>query len=376
MSQEPDAETHEREVRRNRRRKNFPKANDANIRVVCNEIADDLSKNWRFKLHVGGLVVGSFVALVAAIAGIVGWSVSATLTRERQTFEDNAKKEIGTAKEAIERRIAIEFEKENVQKTVELAAAAEAERLLAKTVDPRIQQFEKILNEASSEAERRAKDLKEVVKRTEEDASSIESLRGELARLKQRNDLTALADTAISNGDVTAYRQLEAIVASNDGKENKAAALSELFRVYNAYSLFSGVKRTAAISVDAHAINPKKNKEEDLDADDLLPLLKEEKTPLFRVKIGELLAPKLKQGSFKTAEILADALRTETSLEGFKVIGALLSQVTNHPADGKLDKRELLKWCTENRDQLRKADTDATPTPTPSPVASATSSPN
>src|SRR5437764_815113 len=139
MSQESDPETDQRQFRRKRRRKNFPKANDPNIRVVCNEIADELSKNWRFKLHVSGTVIASFIALVAAIAGIVGWSMSATLTRERHTFEDNAKKEIGTAKEAIEHQIAIEFEKENVQKTVELAAASEAERLLAKTVDPRIQ---------------------------------------------------------------------------------------------------------------------------------------------------------------------------------------------------------------------------------------------
>jgi hypothetical protein len=116
------------------RESNFPDASQANFRVACNEVAEQLSKNWRFRLHVGGLVVTALFLLAAAIGGIVGLSISATLVSERQRFQEEAKREIGTAKQAVEAEITQELKKENVQKTMEVAAGKEAAALLAKSV--------------------------------------------------------------------------------------------------------------------------------------------------------------------------------------------------------------------------------------------------
>jgi len=174
-----------------------------------------------------------------------------------------------------------------------------------------------------------------------------------------------LADVAISQGDVEAYRKLERITTSLESDEARNAALAELFRVYQAYSIFSGVSRTAGIQLNVPAINSHKSKEEELDVDELVPML-EEAEPLARAKVAQLISkkgPKLK--SFKTSEAVYKALKKETHLEAYKVLGGLLAQVTGQEAGGKLDKREIIDWYEKNRDRLRKEDSDVTPAPSP-----------
>jgi hypothetical protein len=154
----------------------------------------------------------------------------------------------------------------------------------------------------------------------------------------------------------------------SEGEEMNAVA-SELFRVFQAYSVFSGVRRTGAIELKVSEINPAKAKEEDLDIEDLLPLLNDS-NPLVRVKVAELIYKKAKSGSFKTAEAIVSALERETHLEAFKVFDLVFQKITGREAGGKLDKRELFQWWEENKARLKKEDTDATPTPTPQNSAS------
>jgi hypothetical protein len=347
----------------------FPNAAEANIRVVCNEIADQLSKNWRFKLQVIGIVVLAFLSLAAAVGTIVGWSISTSLANERQRFEDEVRRQISTAREATEKQIGEEFKKENVKKTVETAAADQASKLLTASVEPSIQSFQSKLDATNGDIDRRFAEFSELVKKSEQAASSnLEDLRHELARLQTRNNLTALADKAISEGDVASYRKLEELSAAESSPEEKNAAISELFRVYQQFSLFSGVSRTGNIHIVASAVNSKKTKEEELEVEELLPLLKEEDQPLGRAKVAELIRGKAKQGSFRTADALATALAKETNLEAFKMIGSALARTVNHDVGDELDYRGLLQWFDENKNRLKTEDTDATPSPTPSAI--------
>ncbi|HYJ05555.1 MAG TPA: hypothetical protein VEX43_10500 [Chthoniobacterales bacterium] len=349
--------------------RHYPDASDANFRVTCNEIAEQLSKHWRFKLHVGGLVATALFVLAGAMGGIVGWSITATLASERQQFQEEAKHEIGLAKQAVESQIMQELKKENVQKTMELAAGKEAAALLAKSVEPNIKAFQQKLDTSLAELEARFREFNDVIQKNEQkSASNVENLRTELSRLQKRNNLTALADKAISEGDVVSYRRLETLMKTSEGEE-KNAATSELIRVYQTYSIFSGISRTSGVELNIPEINPTKTKEEELEIEDLLPLLKELDNPLARVKVAHLLWKKAKRGSFKTAEAIVEALKKETHLEAFKNLGLAFQMATGRGPEGKLDKRELLQWWEENKSRLRKEDTDVSPTPTPSPSA-------
>ncbi len=194
---------------RRRRRHNdhatgLPDPDDASFRVACNEIAEQLSKSWRFKLQVIGIVAGALFVLAAVISGIVGWSISASLTKERQHFQEQAQRDIGNAKKALEAEIAEQFKKENVQKTMEGAAGKEAAALLEKSVEPSIRAFQQKLDTSRDDLDKRFNQFNEVITTNEEkSASNVESLRNELARVQKRNNLTALADKAISEGDVS-----------------------------------------------------------------------------------------------------------------------------------------------------------------------------
>ncbi len=354
---------------RRRRRHNdhtagLPGPDDPSFRVTCNEIAEQLSKSWRFKLQVIGIIAGALIVLAAAISGIVGWSISANLAKERQRFQDQAQRDIGDAKKALEAEIAEQFKKENVQKTMEAAAGKEAAALLRKSVEPSIKAFQQTLDTSRDDLEKRFKQFNDVVTKNEKkSASNVESLRTELARLQRRNNLTALADKAITEGDVEAYRQLETLMTTSKSEEMNAVA-SELFRVFQAYSVFSGVSRTGNVHLIVSDIDPTKSKEEELEIENLLPLLRLD-DPLARVKVAELISKKAKRGSYKTAEAIAEGVKHETHLEAFKALDLAFQAATGRAAGGKLDKRELLSWWEENKERLKKEDADAsTPTPT------------
>ena len=348
----------------------LPRPDDASFRITCNEIADQLSKSWSFKLQVIGIIIAAVIVIAAAASGIVGWNISTSIAKARLDFQQDAQKEIGKAREGLEAEIAEQFKKENVQKTMEQAASKEAAALLKKSVEPSINDFQQKLDKNGDDLDKRLAQFNELITKNEAKSSaSVEILRTELTRLQKRNDLTALADKAIAEGDVGAYRRLESLLKNGSEGEEMNAVASELFRVFQAYSVFSGVRRTGAIELKVSEINPAKAKEEDLDIEDLLPLLNDS-NPLVRVKVAELIYKKAKSGSFKTAEAIVSALERETHLEAFKVFDLVFQKITGREAGGKLDKRELFQWWEENKARLKKEDTDATPTPTPQNSAS------
>lgn len=351
----------------------FPEASQANFRVTCNEIAEQLSKNWRFKLHVGGLVITALVVLGAAIGGIVGWSISSTLAGERKEFQKQAHDDIESAKKTIEVEIAQEFKKENVQKTLDTSVAKEAPALFAKSVEPNIKAFQQKLDASETNLDKRLKEFNETLSKNEEKSTAnVEALRSELSRLQKRNNLTALADKAISEGDVEAYHQLENLAKERPEGEERNAAMSELFRLFEAYSPMSGVSRTGGVTFDASKINSTKTKEEELEVSEVLPLLRHDDA-MTRTKAAEFISKKAKRGSYKTADAIVEALKNEKHLEAFKALDFAFQAATGRPVGGKLDKRELLQWWDENKDRLKKEDTDVTPTPTPQSSATATS---
>lgn len=346
----------------------LPDSTDPGFRVTCNEIAEQLTRSWRFRLHIIGISAVAIFVLAAAVNGIVGWNILAGLAKERQRFQEQARHEIAAAKTAVEAEIAEQFKRENVKKTVELAAADEASALLRKSVEPNIKAFQEKLESNTAEVDTRFEKFKELVEKTEKTVTEdVAALRIELQKLQKRNELTALADKAISEGDVHAYRRLEKLMESSDVDERNAVT-SELFRVFQAYSIFSGVSRTGGVELNVPAINPAKTKEEELVIEEILPLLKIDEA-LGRVKVAQLISKKAKRGSFKTTESIAEALKRETHLEAFKTLAVAFRAATGHEVEGKLDQRELLKWWEENKSRLRNEDSDASPTPalTPSP---------
>ena len=336
-------------------------ASDANFRIICNEVAEELSKNWRFKWHITGLMFGALLLICATLGSIAGWGVYTALANERQNFQMQAKQELATAKTAIENQIADEFKKENVRQIVESVADKESKNLLETAVEPSIKLFQMKVDSVGKDIETRFAVFDDIVKmREKEAASNLDTLRVELSRLQDRNEIAALGDNAIAKGDVVSYRKLEALAKRQPSNEKESAALAELFRVYQAYTLFAP-SRSGAMKIVASAVNPSKMDETELDAEELLNVLRTMDEPIVRAKIGQLLQTKVKKGSYTTAEALVRVMQKETHLEAFRFLGRAFAAVTGREASGLLDRSDDLKWWEENKQRFKKEDTDSNP---------------
>jgi len=89
----------------------------------------------RNQLLVGTL---AFVTLLSGVTGLSLWGIKVRLEKKLETL------------------VADQFKNENVQKTVDRAAAAEEARLLAKSVEPSNKSFQSKLDDVASRVDRRS----------------------------------------------------------------------------------------------------------------------------------------------------------------------------------------------------------------------------
>jgi len=331
----------------------LPPVTEREWRLACNDIVEGLSKHLGFRVRI---IVPLFAILLAIVA-IVGWNTSKGIkerTDEILALADTkitavgkeAEAKIGDAKTKIDDQIKEALKTENIQRTIQSSVTDQSRVLLKDSVQPSIERFDS--------------DLKKIKEEANEKTASIDS---ELARLKKRNDLTALADRAITQGDVKAYRQLEKMAtASPDDGEDTNANVAELFRVFSAYSLFAPTRGQSVI-VNVAQINPQKTKEDELDYDELIGIWEGAKG-IGRAKIALLLQKKTKLNSFSQAEWVIAQLEQDNHLETIMRLNSLFMKITGYDKGGKLDGSDILAWWKEHKEEVRTKDTDKPAEPT------------
>lgn len=193
----------------------------------------------------------------------------------------------------------------------------------------------------------------------QEAAASLDRAQFELRRLKDRNDLAALADEAISEGSVKAYKKLLDGRLKARSDEERRAIDAEEFRVIAAYSP-GAPTRTGSMKINVRVLNPMKQKEDELTADDIMPFMSitVESNAIIRAKLAELLISKAKYGSYKTAESLIYAIRHEDHLESIKNLLQAFRRVTGYNNGDKPDGRLTLGWWDDNWRSIKEKDSD------------------
>jgi hypothetical protein len=294
-------------------------------RLFCEDVAERLAKNSSFSWKV----IWKTVLLFTGVLAVMGFSIY-------QIVNENIK-------ETVSKRIDKEFEQENIKKLVQESANAKAEDILKKSVQPSIEDFKGYL-----------------AKQRESIDKKVESLQQEIKNLKKVGEISQLAAKAIGDGDIVSYKKLEHLAFKAENLEDRAIATSELFRVFNAYSPFGPV-RWVGVHVIPESVNPKKTREEDLDAEDLCKLLQSNpKEPEGRGQTASLLLNVVKVKSYKTSVIIADALKRETHLEVIRRLKSVFRRITDCPEDGTLLADQSLEWWEKNKDRLKKEDSDKT----------------
>jgi hypothetical protein len=333
---------------------------DAKTRILQNDIAEELSKNWRFKLQVIGISIISLFSAASVLFGILGWGFYGFLKDQNEVLKKNAYQEIAQTKKAVEDEIKAQLQTKSVTEIINKSASEQAKLIINNALNPSISEFQSKFDKSSV-------DLNDKISQTSKAAEeSLHKFDVQLKLLTTRNEITALADRAISDGDIEAYRKLNKLASSSDSSISSPAT-TELFAVFDAYSIFSP-SRIKNIKYDAKLFNPQKTKQEDLSLEDIMPQWEHLKQPLGRAKLAQLMSAKVRRGSYSTAKFLAEAIKAETHLEVLRYLGVAFQRVTGHKEGGGLDQRELLEWWERNETNFKKTDTDPKLIPSPTPI--------
>ena len=184
-------------------------------------------------------------------------------------------------------------------------------------------------------------------------------LKNELNIVKRRNEILALSDSAISEGSVASYRKLEELAANTSESADSNIALTELFKVFQAYSP-GAPSRIDGLNIKVETINPAKKEASELSIEEIFDALSElQKTPeieradLGRAKFTQLLNKKHKEFSFGDVESLVILMRNETHLEAIRQMREVFGNASNYHQSGKLDASDALLWWEKNKDDIR-----------------------
>lgn len=260
---------------------------------------------------------------------------------------NEARAKIDSAKQTVENDVKLQLEAENYRMLVRKVATEKASEILDKAVSPAVAEFNSVIDRRLTEFDSYLKTQREEID------WNVKKIKSELAILERRAELFELADKAIADGDVEAYRRI-VILAESDSKPLEPAALAELFRVVGAYSI-GAPRRWMSVHLEPTKVDPAATREEDLAATALLQALNIASQPEARGRIADLLNSKISPQSTEHAAALVDAIKKETHLEVIRRLKLVFSKITGYKDEGyHLDARELLDWWEHNRQQMQK----------------------
>ncbi len=173
----------------------------------------------------------------------------------------------------------------------------------------------------------------------------------EISQLKNRNQLTRLADEAITRGSRSAYMQIANIAESSRDTSQVNGAQAELLRVK---FFFASGTRSASYMLPMATLYPsvKSKTEEQLTQKELIDLLLDsEKDWRVRRRVAFLLGDKR---SYEVAESLAEAIRSDTSLDVIKESVYSFEAITGYRSSDLFEMKELLDWWDANAVEVKK----------------------
>lgn len=306
----------------------IPRVTETEFRIACSDIAENLSKNWGFL----GRVLIAIAVILAVFLAVVGWSI--------HTLAEN---ELNKAGLAVDSRVNDEFKDDKIKAVTQQAAAGKSAELFQNNIQPNIKEFNRHLKEQTIAYDK-----------------EVAALRNEVAKLKERNELTTLADAAIDTGDLSTFQKLHKLATDPSPPEG---AVGEFIRTMNVYSVFGPVRYSGA-TLDANTIHPGKTREDELDMPDLL-MVENGPDPAGRARAAVLIGKIGKPGSYATAKAIVDAIQKENDLWVIKDLKPAFAHIIPFQDTGDPTGQDIVKWWDAHESEIAKTDTDKRSTEKP-----------
>ncbi|MFA5199903.1 MAG: hypothetical protein WC442_03225 [Candidatus Omnitrophota bacterium] len=162
-----------------------------------------------------------------SVIGFIGYEIS--LRKIYNNVTENSSQFISDA-------IKNKFAEPNIENTFMLVAKNEAQEMIKNVIMPEIENFKIDVKKELLGITSFSSDTKTKI------SNELESIASEVAFLKQRNNLTRLADKAIAEGEKANLDELYKVVGDVSNTELSKAAISEILRVKNYYATMTRVK--------------------------------------------------------------------------------------------------------------------------------------
>ena len=197
------------------------------------------------------------------------------------------------------------------------------------------------ISTAENEFFKQFNQLKSEMERDKEDFSA------ELAILKDRNELIALADEAIVKGDRKSYEKLEEIAANkNEPLDRQTMSMAEVNRIKSYYIAGS---RTSSYDVKVEKDDQSKLLNDKISTDILVDELNTNKNWIVRGKIAELLANHKEKA---VANALIQSIKNEQRLDVLEESLKSFCHITGCKKYDILRSKPIIDWWDENKEKV------------------------
>ena len=220
---------------------------------------------------------------------------------------------IATIRTIVLNRIARQFEEPNIKRTVEEVAQVHAANLIRQQIQPELQQTRMRLD-----------GFNDFLKNTRDNIQTDQiKMASEVRSLQRRNNILALADSAIATRSRTALEELQSVQANSATPQLSAVAASEVIRVKLA---FAAGTRIEGVKIEKKSDSGTSVDEELLTVQDLIEALKNGSW-VVRARAAELLGRKKEVG---VPEALLQTIKEDRDLEVMKIAISSFARVTGY----------------------------------------------
>lgn len=267
-----------------------------------------------------------FIIFLAIITGVWGFTVWGIYTK---------------VKDDTQKFIASQFDEPKIKATLEVVATNEAKDLIQNTINPEIS---KQVSNIKNETEGFKKYIHEIKSNY---SKQLDELSIQINFLKQRDELTSLADEAISFGKSETFEKLENYPVA---KNLETAKLAEILRVKDFYATTSRVKGLSIVNKD-----DKTGQETTDNAISTANLIKDlfgTNNSDIRTKIVELLGTRKQKG---VPEVLLKAAETDPILDVRKTAIVSFENISSGFIDNDVfGYQEAQAWWDKNKSEKEK----------------------
>ncbi len=236
----------------------------------------------------------------------------------------------------------------DVKQIREIKKSIEKQNIIVDSVVNKADIAKKISEEVMKQNKLAEEKLKIIEDLLEKASRNYNEFSIQFERLKERNRIVDLADTAISNRSVTALEELESIAKDDNKMEYQIVADAELKRVKSFFATMTSIR-----NVQAELKGPLGSaiRDKELSTNALIRDLKQSNNWKVRARIAQILGERREK---EVPSVLIELMKNDQDLEVRKEALDSFESLTNFKSKDVFGFKSAEEWWSENKSDAEK----------------------